>query len=289
MARELSIREAWLNSDIEAMAEALADESPEDNLSAYPNYITADDGNYDHLDQVEGWDGEPLSDAEQWEAAINGPLDSGFDRPLQLAEDMELADALDARDAEIASLRQINAELAHRADPMARQRAQQAREEALYDIIANPEQAANAIVGLQERNNEMAASRVNASMHAAHARYGHEFARAYQNLTGTNPNHPAARALVQSIYNAQDPGQALMEWHQSTGGRPIPVAVGGGARTGRRLPPSLSSGERSSAYRGRRAPERSSSSPSSWPVGADAEAADGNAAQERDIMEYALA
>ena len=189
---------------------------------------------------------------------------------------------------EIASLRQINAELAHRADPMARQRAQQAREQALYNIIANPEQAANAIVALQTRNDQLAGSRVNASMHAAHARYGHEFARAYQNLTSTNPNHPAARTLVQSIYHSDDPGAALMEWHQSTGGRPVPVAVGGGARTGRRLPPSLSSGERSSAYRGRRAPERSSSSPSSWPVGADAEAADGNAAEDREIMEYAL-
>jgi hypothetical protein len=64
--------------------------------------------------------------------------------------------------------------------------------------------------------------------------------------------------------------------------------VGGGARTGKRLPPSLSSGERSSAYRGRRAPERSSSSPSRWPVGADAEAIGADPAEERDIMAYAL-
>ena len=93
---------------------------------------------------------------------------------------------------------------------------------------------------------------------------------------------------MQSIYRSDDPGHALMGSASKTGGRPVPVAVGSRAQPGEAAPPRSSSGERSTAYRGRRAPERSSSSPSSWPVGADAEAADGNAAEDRDIMEYAL-
>ena len=40
MSNSLTVRDAWRNSEIERMAEAF-DEDPEDNLSAYPNYITA--------------------------------------------------------------------------------------------------------------------------------------------------------------------------------------------------------------------------------------------------------
>ena len=148
MARELSIREAWRNSEIEAMAEAF-DEDPEDNLSAYPNYVTADDGNYDHLDQVEGWDGEPLSNAEQWETAINGPMDGGCDHPLQHGRGYGPVGC--PRRARGRDRQACGRSMPSLHPAPTRWRAsglQQAREQALYNIIANPEQAAGTIVAL---------------------------------------------------------------------------------------------------------------------------------------------
>jgi hypothetical protein len=42
------------------------------------------------VSQTEGWDGENLSDAEQFETAINGHNDDNYDRPLALHADQEL-------------------------------------------------------------------------------------------------------------------------------------------------------------------------------------------------------
>jgi hypothetical protein len=61
---------------------------------------------------------------------------------------------------------------------------------------------------------EIRAQNVNASLGAAHEEHGREFEAAYRALTGLNPQDPVARAQVQRIWNAPNPGGALMRWHK---------------------------------------------------------------------------
>ena len=56
------------------------------------------------------------------ETAINGHMDTGFDRPLQLAEDQGYEREIAARDEAIAGLQQQVANLQVRADPGLQQR-----------------------------------------------------------------------------------------------------------------------------------------------------------------------
>jgi hypothetical protein len=271
-----STTELVANTEREILASAF-DLEPED----LPGHI--DDEADNDLEQLEGWDGEPLSDEEGFESAVNGHTESGIDRPLALSEGERYESELEAMRQQNAAMQQQLAELQQRADPGRQQREAQAREELLYGVVADPERVVQHMAGLHAQNEAMVASRVNASLGAAHRDHGREFEAAYQNLTSLDPNNQAARNLVQSIYSSDDPGQTLMEWHEMTGGQAPPRAVGGGARRG--IMPSLNSGtpassrgERSSASRGRS---------DGWPVGED----DGGYADEfseRDIMQSAF-
>jgi hypothetical protein len=271
-----STTELVANTEREILASAF-DLEPED----LPGHI--DDEADDDLEAVEGWDGEPLSDDEQFETAINGHTESGIDRPLALSEGERYEAELEAMRQQNAAMQQQLGELQQRADPGRQQRQAQQREELIYQMIADPERAVQHMAGLHAQNEAMVASRVNASMGAAHRAHGDEFAAAYQNLTSLDPNNPNARNLVQSIYSSDDPGKTLMEWHEMTGGQAPPRAVGGGARRG--IMPSLNSGtpassrgERSSASRGRS---------DGWPVGND-EGGYADDTTERDIMQSAF-
>jgi len=273
-----STTELVANTDAEIFAEACGVDVHE-----LPNYTPHDDESLDDFEQVEGWDGDPVEVDELAEIAENGFPDTNFDRPVQLAQEQGYEREIAARDEAIAAMQQQMAELQQRADPGRQQRQAQQREELIYQMIADPERAVQHMAGLHAQNEAMVASRVNASLGAAHRDHGRDFEAAYQNLTSLDPNNQAARNLVQSIYSSDDPGQTLMEWHEMTGGRAPPRAVGGGARRG--IMPSLNSGtpassrgERSSASRGRS---------DGWPVGED----DGGYADEfseRDIMQSAF-
>jgi hypothetical protein len=270
-----STTELVANTEREILASAF-DLEPED----LPGYIPDDDG--EDLEAVESWDGSPLSDEEQFETAINGHTESGFDRPLQLAESEGYEREIAARDEAIATMQQQLGELQQRADPGLQQRMAQQREELMYGVVANPERAIEYVSSLEGQLAAMQASRVNASLGAAHRDYGRDFEAAYKNLTSMDRNNPAARNLVQSIWDDPEPGKALMDWHQVSGGH-TPRAMGAGARQG--TIPSLNSGTPAS-YRG----ERSSASrgrSDGWPVGED----DGGYADEfseRDIMQSAF-
>ena len=152
-------------------------------------------------------------------------------------------------------------------------------------MIANPEKTAEHIVGLHMENQAMKDSRVNASMSAAHRDHGRDFEQAYSNLMSLDSNDPAARGLVQKIYAHADPGAALMEWHEISGGRAGAFMGGRGGGTARsgRIMPSLNSGTPASY----RQPSGRSGRSDGWPVGED----DGGYADnetERDIMASAF-
>lgn len=56
---------------------------------------------------------------------------------------------------------------------------------------------------------------VNASMAAAHMRHGKKFDEAYEALTSQPTDDPAARMIVQIIWESKDPGECLMSWYTS--------------------------------------------------------------------------
>lgn len=60
---------------------------------------------------------------------------------------------------------------------------------------------------------EFSARHVNSSMADAHEEHGQEFEAAYRALTSLNPSDPSARAMVQRIYDAPNPGRAIMRWY----------------------------------------------------------------------------
>jgi hypothetical protein len=269
----LTTKELVANSDAEIFADAF-----DMDVRELPNY--QEDADDDDFGSPEGWDGEPLGDDELVEQAAHGHPDNGFDRPLQLAEDQRHGQEIAGRDELISEYERQIADLRMRADPGRQQRLAQQREEIMHGIIANPEEALRAMGDLHSQNAALIASRVEASMGAAHREHGPEFERAYQNLTSMDPGNQAARNLVQSIYNDRDPGRALMDWHGVSGGH-TPRAMGPGTLRGVSLP-SLNSAT------GGGSPTRSSRFSSSGHMDGWGDE-DMNAGDERDIFRSAAA
>jgi hypothetical protein len=113
------------------------------------------------------------------------------------------------------------------------------------DMFADPDGYEKWVLGeaqkqaVEQATNVYTQRFVEASMSDAHDANGEEFVKAYEELTGINPvtnqvvrqidrNDPVARAAVQSILNAPNPGRALMQrYRQQTTLRevgPDPVA-----------------------------------------------------------------
>jgi hypothetical protein len=224
-----STREARANSDAEIFAYGAGVDVHE-----LPNYPSDDDTDEDFSSPA-GWDGDPLSDDELIERTAYDDPDNGFDRPAQLAEDERYGSEIASRDELISEYEKQIAALRMQADPGYQQRMQNQRDEVLYGIVAKPEEALQHISGLHAQNAALIASRVEASMGAAHHEHGAEFEKAYKNITSMDPGNTAARNLVQSIYNDRDPGRALMDWHQVSGGN-TPRAMGAGTLRGISLP-----------------------------------------------------
>lgn len=55
---------------------------------------------------------------------------------------------------------------------------------------------------------------VETSFRIAHVRHGEAFPKAMEAVNQLNANNPDDRATVQRIYNAPDPGEALVQWHR---------------------------------------------------------------------------
>jgi hypothetical protein len=79
------------------------------------------------------------------------------------------------------------------------------------DIWSDPEAwAANQRAQI---THELTSRHVNAALAEAHEEHGDEFVAAYKTLTSLNPGDPMARAVVQRIWDAPNPGKSLMRWY----------------------------------------------------------------------------
>ena len=199
------------------------------------------------IEQIDGWDGKPLSDEEQLEANFRGRDNSGNDRPLQLAEEtneyetaVQKARALEAENAQL----RTKYEPTIRGDAEARQ--ERARQYLITAALENPDGVLGHMENLRTSRTELDMGRVDTSLRAAQEKYGPDFERIYNMLdTKRNPQHlndPVVRAIVQRIWSQENPGEALMEW----GGRGI---VQSGRGEGRSAPPFMPQPERSAAPR----------------------------------------
>jgi hypothetical protein len=178
-----------------------------------------DDGDFlDEVSQTEGWDGQNLSDSEQFETSINGHNDDNYDRPLALHADQELL-------AENQRLREQldgawDANMRILTDDISRQQTaeqRQAFKDQLLDQLldSTPGGAGDRLIDQLTQQHQhvtnLDAARREASFEAAHGRYGDDFLDVANDMSRMDHNNPMARQIVQSIYNAPDPGEALME------------------------------------------------------------------------------
>jgi hypothetical protein len=175
------------------------------------------------LSQSEGWDGGALPDSEIAARTMQGdPGGVNFDRPLQMETETTLA-------ADNYALRQqldavAKAYQDHVQTPQQQAARQQQREQvrqALYDqygMIDSYDDAktdrfiADHAAPVQHAQT-LETNRIEASMQAAHRKYGRDFEDAFSDVTSMNENSPLARQIVQTMCSTSDPGEALMELH----------------------------------------------------------------------------
>jgi hypothetical protein len=193
------------------------------------------------LEAVDGWDGESLPDAEQWETTINPRGQSHVDRPLQLrAEHAEIENTFrenEALKAENAQLHQIRQTF----DPQIRAEAEQRQADRRLNLVTaaldRPDEVLNTMDQMHSHRVQLDTARVENSMQAAKERYGDEFDRAYGTLVSQSKTDPLARATVQNIWTSRDPGEQLMRL--ASGGIP--------SSSGDSQPPPFMPGKRTAA------------------------------------------
>jgi len=231
---------AHANAELYEMAErefrrlAIAETEQEIVDSAFRNAPDDNDGDMS-LEESEGWDGDALSEDEQWETTLNGYDDEHFDRPLEGRQVARQA-------SEIEQLRQALAERNGQLDqvlngPERQEQARQQFRDQLYERYgmlgvddARIEALRNdlgAVVAQASAGNAEEA-RVNRSFAAAIDEYGRaDIDDAYQALmrAGQSGDTQAVRA----VYHSQNPGAALMNWRH--GGGLNPDLGLGGARS----------------------------------------------------------
>jgi hypothetical protein len=242
MAMDAVIRQMVADTDNEILAEALGVEEHELPLGRSDDIEGGDD-----FADVEGWDGEPLDPQEIAATNLYGDPDgNGQDRPLQHAEEVGYEAALQAANERIAALEAHSAELMQRADPELQRRLAAQREDAIVQLIANPDQAFEHINQQQAYIRALEEGRANAALAAEHRRSGRAFEAAYSALTSLDSNNPTAKQIVRGILSDPDPGRALMEWYEVAGRRGRqPPFMGGSGGPGARFTRSLNSSQSS--------------------------------------------
>jgi hypothetical protein len=190
------------------------------------------------LAELEGWDGRALLQDEIAAANLYGHGENNLDRPIELAEEEQEQSENAQLRRQLEELQEARAQDFVRNDPAIQAQLAEQRERENYEIMNNPEQARLALYRQQQENQLLAQhiqSRqemsVNENLTAYQKEYGEAFDTAYNDLIGLNKDNPVHRSLVQEIYNSDDPGAALMDWHQSGGAR-----VHGAGRRGTSLP-----------------------------------------------------
>jgi hypothetical protein len=167
----------------------------------------------DHdLEDVEGWDGDPLSLAEIAHTSIHGwDEDSNYDRPLQAAAENILTADVEALRAERDLYAGRLLEIAN--GPEMRERQLQQFSDNLYNqmgvVPTDYDNGARLMGAINETREDL----TNHSFRAAHLEHGDDFVDAFNGLMDSGN-----QAIAQQITSARDPGRALMEWHNGTPG-----------------------------------------------------------------------
>jgi hypothetical protein len=186
--------------------------------------------------QAEGWDGQSLGIEEIAARTIYGDHDNNFDRPLEMAE--EIAGGALIRQMQETIVAQNNYIDEHIDGPQ-RQAAHAAHRDqvrehlyARYGLAAIDDAQLDRFItdtqGAAAQTERLQDARVNASMTAAHGRYGRDFEDAFNDITSMDTSHPFARSIVQHVVGSADPGEAVMNWHDNAtvqglgAGRPPP-------------------------------------------------------------------
>ncbi len=213
-------RDAVRDTEVEIFRHAFDAPDPDDEL----------DADILELEQVEGWDGQPLNDDEQLEKIFRNDW-SDNDRPLQ-------TDREEAESAEIAGLReeiaQLRGELAQgtSADRAARDAADRAQFRSHLENrgLLPLDEASVAGMHAQSMN------RFNSDMARAHEQHGEAFVNAFSALqAGVNRGNAMAKQVASYLrYESVDPGRDLMAF----AGSDNQSALGGQPRSVQHLPPS---------------------------------------------------
>jgi hypothetical protein len=217
-----------------------------------PGSIDGDEDDSE-LEQVTGWDGEPLSEEEIAYRALYGDDENNFDRPLAAQHERDVFSENEELRRELAALKETN--VAIMGTDYVRAQQEQERQRLHNDLIeaaldnapgGRADQLLGTLRGQQQQIYNIGANRVEQSMQAAHEAYGADFEDAMTRLSTMNPNDPLARQIVQSITNSDDPGEALMQhWSDS----PILDAL-----HDRNRPPPFMPGRRSASIPSRGSP-----------------------------------
>lgn len=191
----------------EIFREATGQDHPAD--SPFSDDIIADQS------RVEGWQGH-LDNAELFETT-RWPHGSqpGWDRPLAWAEEQDaikqnelLRQELAARDQELLTL--------HAGPEYQEQlrRQQEDRRLELLGVATDDARADQHLAWVDAARSGLATQnldRVNAALEHAHGTYGRDFETTYAQVSALkNVQNPMAQQIIQSIFTAQDPGEALM-------------------------------------------------------------------------------
>jgi hypothetical protein len=186
--------------------EAIAETQDEMLRSAFDLEPEENTGFDEDLEQVEGFDGDSLSHAEQWHTTLHPKSDdwAPSGRPLQqAAENIQTAD-----NQLVTAERDWLAWRLNEVENGPQARAQQ--QEQFGNNLLN--QFGVAVVGDDNGQRFMDAmqqndqDRLNLGFRLAHEQHGDDFVTAVEDL------QQADQGTIQSIRNARDPGAAVMQW-----------------------------------------------------------------------------
>jgi hypothetical protein len=191
----------------------------ENEIADYAFGRTPLDNNGDReLEQVEGWDGQPLSNLEGMAAAAM-PDENNYDRPLERDEMAALRREKEAMREERDQWKQVYDEWL--AQPQREEQQKQTREKVNQfllerGVVTVDDNAHDALVGElvggTNRIQQLEAQLMNNSFLAAKEKYGEdEFHQAYDALLALDMRNPAAQGIRAQIMGDADPGERLME------------------------------------------------------------------------------
>ncbi len=244
---DATIQDLVRETEREILDDALGHDDPEDVM---PSDLIADQS------QLEGWDGRPLTEGELIHTTAFGHETPGFDRPVAWAAEQDairqnelLRAELAQRDQELLALMQ-----GPEAQEAMRQQRERRRDEFLQIAVDDDKTDAHIaqVDALRNAVHGQNFDRVNAALEHAHRTYGRDFEQTYAEVSALKNNrNPMAQQIIQSIFQAEDPGEALM----SLAGSPLVHSLTEGRRGDN--PPPFMPGSRSApaAAQGRRVDE----------------------------------